>query len=418
VVLCQLARDRTDARTNSGRKEERRCERPNKGPDASAEQCASTDLAAFCTTTQDSRSLPGCPPLASDDHAVDLSQRVSGEDRNPTNRGGTMTFAVVADNIHKTYKKSDVPALDGVSISIESGKVYGLLGPNGAGKTTLIRVLATLLKPDSGTATVEGIDVVVDPIGVRARIGLGGQYAAVDEFLTGRENVVMVGRLYNLSMAEAQSRADEVLERIDLVDAADRQVQTYSGGMRRRLDLAASLVGRPEVLFLDEPTTGIDPRSRIDIWELIRELVSGGTTLLLTTQYLEEADFLADAIGVIDHGRLIAEGTSDSLKETIGGVVVRLEVRDEHCATAIAAINDLTGADPLHDEQRGLLVIPAEEGSRSLVEVVRAMDDASVPILDIELHKPTLDDVFLSLTGHAAEPESAADDMQESEVAR
>ncbi len=329
-----------------------------------------------------------------------------------------MTLAVVADNIYKTYKKSDVPALDGVSISIESGKVYGLLGPNGAGKTTLIRVLATLLKPDSGTATVEGIDVVVDPIGVRARIGLGGQYAAVDEFLTGRENVVMVGRLYNLSMAEAQSRADEVLERIDLVDAADRQVQTYSGGMRRRLDLAASLVGRPEVLFLDEPTTGIDPRSRVDIWELIRELVSGGTTLLLTTQYLEEADFLADVIGVIDHGRLIAEGTSDSLKETIGGVVVRLEVRDEHCATAIAAINDLTGANPLHDEQRGLLVIPAEEGSRSLVEVVRAMDDASVPILDIELHKPTLDDVFLSLTGHAAEPESAVDDMQEGEVAQ
>ena len=329
-----------------------------------------------------------------------------------------MTLAVVADNIYKTYKKSDVPALDGVSISIESGKVYGLLGPNGAGKTTLIRVLATLLKPDSGTATVEGIDVVVDPIGVRARIGLGGQYAAVDEFLTGRENVVMVGRLYNLSMAEAQSRADEVLERIDLVDAADRQVQTYSGGMRRRLDLAASLVGRPEVLFLDEPTTGIDPRSRVDIWELIRELVSGGTTLLLTTQYLEEADFLADVIGVIDHGRLIAEGTSDSLKETIGGVVVRLEVRDEHCATAIAAINDLTGANPLHDEQRGLLVIPAEEGSRSLVEVVRAMDDASVPILDIELHKPTLDDVFLSLTSHAAEPESAADDMQEGEVAQ
>ncbi len=329
-----------------------------------------------------------------------------------------MTLAVVAENIYKTYRKSDVPALDGVSISIERGKVYGLLGPNGAGKTTLIRVLATLLKPDSGTATVEGIDVVADPIGVRTRIGLGGQYAAVDEFLTGRENVVMVGRLYNLSMAEAQSRADEVLERIDLVDAADRQVQTYSGGMRRRLDLAASLVGRPDVLFLDEPTTGIDPRSRVDIWELIRELVSGGTTLLLTTQYLEEADFLADAIGVIDRGRLIAEGTSDSLKETIGGVVVRLEVGDEHCAAAIAAINNLTGTDPLHDEDRGLLVIPAEEGSRSLVEVVRAMDDASVPILDIELHKPTLDDVFLSLTGHAAEPVSAPDDIQEDEVAR
>lgn len=329
-----------------------------------------------------------------------------------------MTLAVVADNIYKTYKKSNVPALDGVSISIESGKIYGLLGPNGAGKTTLIRVLSTLLKPDSGTATVEGIDVAADPIGVRTRIGLGGQYAAVDEFLTGRENVVMVGRLYNLSMAEAQARAAEVLERINLMDAADRPVQTYSGGMRRRLDLAASLVGRPDVLFLDEPTTGIDPRSRVDIWELIGELVSGGTTLLLTTQYLEEADFLADTIGVIDHGRLIAEGTSDSLKATIGGVVVHLGVDDAHCAAAIAAINALTGADPLHDEDRGLLAIPATDGSRSLVEVVRAMDEASVPILDIELHKPTLDDVFLSITGHPAEPEAAPDDVQESEVAR
>jgi len=329
-----------------------------------------------------------------------------------------MTLSVVADNIYKTYKKSDVPALDGVSMSIESGKVYGLLGPNGAGKTTLIRVLATLLKPDSGTATVEGIDVVSDPIGVRTRIGLGGQYAAVDEFLTGRENVVMVGRLYNIPMEEAQLRAAEVLERINLGDAADRPVSTYSGGMRRRLDLAASLVGRPDVLFLDEPTTGIDPRSRVDIWELIRELVSGGTTLLLTTQYLEEADFLADTIGVIDHGRLIAEGTSDSLKETIGGVVVRVEVEDPYCAAAIAAINNLTGSDPLHDEDRGLLVVPAKDGSRSLVEVVRAMDDASIPILDIELHKPTLDDVFLSITGHAAEPDRPGGDKQESEVAR
>ena len=329
-----------------------------------------------------------------------------------------MTLAVVADNIYKTYKKSDVPALDGVSMSIEQGKVYGLLGPNGAGKTTLIRVLATLLRPDSGSATVEGIDVMSDPIGVRTRIGLGGQYAAVDEFLTGRENVIMVGRLYNVPMAEAQARATEVLERIHLVEAADRPVSTYSGGMRRRLDLAASLVGRPDVLFLDEPTTGIDPRSRVDIWELIRELVSGGTTLLLTTQYLEEADFLADTIGVIDHGRLIAEGTSDSLKETIGGVVVHLGVDDAYCERAIAAINSLTGSDPIHDEDRGLLVIPAEDGSRSLVEVVRAMDDAAVPILDIELHKPTLDDVFLSLTGRIAEQEPPAGPEQKSEVAR
>jgi ABC-2 type transport system ATP-binding protein len=327
-------------------------------------------------------------------------------------------LAVVADQVSKTYKKSDVPALDGVSMSIERGKVYGLLGPNGAGKTTLIRVLATLLKPDSGTATVEGIDVVRDPIAVRTRIGLGGQYAAVDEFLTGRENVVMVGRLYNVPMAEAEARADEVLERINLVDAADRPVSTYSGGMRRRLDLAASLVGRPAVLFLDEPTTGIDPRSRVDIWQLIEELVGGGTTLLLTTQYLEEADFLADTIGVIDHGRLIAEGTSDDLKERIGGVVVQLHVDEEHCKPAIAAIKDLTGSEPLHDEDRDYLVIPAEDGSQSLIEVVRAMDTASVPILDIELHRPTLDDVFLSITGHAAEPEPANGRALESGVSR
>ena len=327
-------------------------------------------------------------------------------------------FAVVADKVSKTYKKSDVPALDGVSISIERGKVYGLLGPNGAGKTTLIRVLATLLKPDSGTATVDGIDAIADPIAVRTRIGLGGQYAAVDEFLTGRENVVMVGRLYNLPKAEVESRAQEVLERINLVDAADRPVSTYSGGMRRRLDLAASLVGRPDVLFLDEPTTGIDPRSRVDIWELIGELVSGGTTLLLTTQYLEEADFLADTIGVIDHGRLIAEGTSDELKARIGGVVVQLHVDREHCKPAITAIKDLTGSEPLHDQDRDYLVIPAERGSQSLVEVVRAMDTASVPIVDIELHRPTLDDVFLSITGHAAELESADGRTLESGVAR
>jgi len=327
-------------------------------------------------------------------------------------------FAVVADKVSKTYKKSDVPALDGVSISIERGKVYGLLGPNGAGKTTLIRVLSTLLKPDSGTATVDGIDVVRDPIAVRTRIGLGGQYAAVDEFLTGRENVVMVGRLYNLPKAEVEVRAQEVLERINLVDAADRPVSTYSGGMRRRLDLAASLVGRPDVLFLDEPTTGIDPRSRVDIWELIGDLVSGGTTLLLTTQYLEEADFLADTIGVIDHGRLIAEGTSDDLKQTLGGIVVRLHVDEEHCKTAIAAIKDLTGAEPLHDTDREFLLVPAEHGSQSLIEVVRAMDAASVPIVDIDLHKPTLDDVFLSLTGHAAEHEPAKGRTLEREVAR
>lgn len=314
-----------------------------------------------------------------------------------------MTEAVAVHNVVKTYKGLERPALDGVSLSVERGQVYGLLGPNGAGKTTLIRVLATLLRPDSGTATVAGVDVTADPIGVRNRIGLGGQHSAVDDFLTGRENVVMVGRLYNLSRAEAESRADEVLESISLADAADRPVRTYSGGMRRRLDLAASLVGRPEVLFLDEPTTGIDPRSRIEIWELIEGLVGSGTTLLLTTQYLEEADYLADKIGVIDDGKLIAEGSPDELKETIGGAMIELHVAENDRSSATNVLTGLSDTDPMFDEARGFLVIPAADGSRSLMAVVRAMDEASIPIADVQLHKPTLDDVFLTLTGHATE---------------
>ena len=233
-----------------------------------------------------------------------------------------MTDNIVdVQNVVRTF--GEVKALDGVSLSFEPGIIYGLLGPNGAGKTTLIRVLATLLKPTSGSATVAGVDVVADPDAVRTRIGLAGQFAAVDAYQTGRENVEMVGRLYNLSKQEAKHRTDEVLERIDLIDAADRQVKTYSGGMRRRLDLAASMVGRPEVLFLDEPTTGIDPRNRLDIWSLIEDLVKGGTTILLTTQYLDEADQLAARIGVIDRGTMIAEGTEDELKDMVGGSVVQ-----------------------------------------------------------------------------------------------
>ena len=318
-----------------------------------------------------------------------------------------MDCAVAVDNIVKTYKGLDHPALDGVSLSVERGQVYGLLGPNGAGKTTLIRVLSTLLRPDSGSAMVAGIDVMDDPIGVRNRIGLGGQHSAVDDFLTGRENVVMVGRLYNLSRAEAERRADEVLESISLSDAAGRPVRTYSGGMRRRLDLAASLVGRPEVLFLDEPTTGIDPGSRIEIWGLIEGLVRGGTTLLLTTQYLEEADYLADNIGVIDNGQLIAEGSPDTLKETIGGSMIELTVDDTDRVRATDVLDGLSDTDPMFDEARGHLVIPATDGSRSLIEVVRAMDEATIPIVDIQLHKPTLDDVFLTLTGHSTDSEDA-----------
>jgi ABC-2 type transport system ATP-binding protein len=310
--------------------------------------------------------------------------------------------AVEAHNIVKTF--GDVIALEGVSISFEEGIVYGLLGPNGAGKTTLIRVLTTLLKPDSGTANVAGIDVVADPVGVRHKIGLAGQFAAVDDFLTGRENVEMVGRLYNLSKGDAARRAEEVLERIQLIEAADRPVRTYSGGMRRRLDLAASMVGRPEVLFLDEPTTGVDPGSRLNLWDLIEELVGAGTTLLLTTQYLDEADRLADRIGVIDRGSLIDEGTSDELKDRMGGNVVEVHVVADDRATAAGALTTVAGGELVTEGQA--LLIPAIDGARTLTAAVRALDDAGIEPHDIGLRRPTLDDVFLALTGHRAEERS------------
>jgi daunorubicin resistance ABC transporter ATP-binding subunit len=295
-----------------------------------------------------------------------------------------------------------VAALDGVSLEFEPGIIYGLLGPNGAGKTTLIRVLTTLLKPDSGRATVAGVDVLADPTGARTHIGLAGQFAAVDGYLTGRENVEMVGRLYGLSKTDAVRRADEVLERIDLADAADRQVKTYSGGMRRRLDLAASMVGRPQVLFLDEPTTGIDPRSRVDIWDLILDLVEGGTTILLTTQYLDEADQLAARVAVIDRGKLISEGTPDQLKDRLGGSVVQLSVHDDRHAEALALLKEIAGEDPGYDTTSRRIHIPATRGPHTLIEVVRALDAAGIVPEDIALHKPTLDDVFLALTGHVA----------------
>ncbi|MGI9648980.1 MAG: ATP-binding cassette domain-containing protein [Acidimicrobiia bacterium] len=300
-----------------------------------------------------------------------------------------------------------VRALDDVSLEFESGIIYALLGPNGAGKTTLIRVLTTLLRPDSGSAEVAGVDVLADPKTARTRIGLAGQFAAVDDYLTGRENVEMVGRLYGLSIAESTSRAGEVLERIGLSEAADRQVKTYSGGMQRRLDLAASLVGRPQVLFLDEPTTGIDPGSRIDVWELITDLVDGGTTVLLTTQYLDEADQLADRIAVIDEGRLITEGTSDDLKDTLGGSVIELSVPEERLAETMDSLRAICGSEPQLNELTREITVPAAEGAKTLTEVVRVLDGAAIGLHDIALHKPSLDDVFLTLTGHKAEREQA-----------
>jgi ABC-2 type transport system ATP-binding protein len=319
--------------------------------------------------------------------------------------------AIEAEGLVKVYKsrKSEVRALDGVDLTVEEGTVLGLLGPNGAGKTTTVRILATLLKPDAGRATVAGFDVVGQAQQIRRAIGLSGQYAAVDENLTGRENLWMVGRLYQLPSAEARQRGDELLEQFDLVDARDRVVKTYSGGMRRRLDLAAALIGRPRLLFLDEPTTGLDPRSRLGMWDVIRGLVRGGTTLLLTTQYLEEADELADLIAVVDHGRIIARGTADELKAQVGGERIEVVVRHREeipRASEILTRNGL-GAASL-DEHTRRLTVPAEGGAATLVAVVRELGEAGIEIDDVGIRRPTLDDVFLSLTGHASVEEETA----------
>jgi ABC-2 type transport system ATP-binding protein len=305
---------------------------------------------------------------------------------------------VEVDGLVRVFQR-EVRALDGLSLAVDAGSVYGLLGPNGAGKTTLIRVLSTLLPPDEGSARVAGVDVRSHPAEVRARIGLAGQSAAVDEVLTGRENVEMVGRLYGLSRREARRRAGEVLARIGLVEAADRQVKAYSGGMRRRLDLAASLVGRPRVLLLDEPTAGLDPASRRELWKLVGDLVEGGTTVLLTTQYLEEADQLADRIAVIDHGRLVSEGTADQLKERVGGAVLEVTVPEPDRARAVRALQGVGGQTPTDDRDRGRIALPAPDGTRTLTEALRRLDAARVTPEDMTLRKPTLDDVFLALTG-------------------
>ncbi|HCT77494.1 MAG TPA: daunorubicin/doxorubicin resistance ABC transporter ATP-binding protein DrrA [Micromonosporaceae bacterium] len=303
---------------------------------------------------------------------------------------------ITAIDLVKRYGK--VRALDGLSLSIERGGIYGLLGPNGAGKTTLIRVLSTLTRADHGTVRVGGIDVHRNPAQVRGRIGLAGQFAAVDDYLTGRENVEMIGRLYGLSRREAKVRAADVLERINLLDAADRQVKTYSAGMRRRVDLAASLVGRPDILFLDEPTTGVDPASRRVLWDLIKDLVHGGTSVLLTTQYLEEADQLADRVAVIDHGRLISEGTTEQLKAQTGGSVLELSIHDSQREPAIAVLNGVNSGHATYDTHRAKIVVPASRGVDTLREALHRLDLAGIRPDDIGLHKPTLDDVFLHLT--------------------
>ena len=306
----------------------------------------------------------------------------------------------------------DVQALKGVDLEVQKGTVLGLLGPNGAGKTTAVRILTTLLAPTGGRAEVDGLDVVRDAEELRFRIGLAGQSAAVDENLTGLENLELVGRLYHLPKSEARRRGGEVLERFGLSEAAGRSAKTYSGGMRRRLDLAASLVGRPDILFLDEPTTGLDPRSRIDVWDFVRELQADGTTLLLTTQYLDEADVLADRIAVIDVGTVIAEGTSDELKARIGGEVLELHVENRDNLRSVADV--LTGigsGSPTIDEEAGVVRIPVgQNGFDALRDSVRRLDETRTWVADIALHRPTLDDVFLSLTGRVAEDGSVADD--------
>jgi len=313
--------------------------------------------------------------------------------------------AIDAEGLVKVYKtrKSTVRALDGVDLQVEEGTVLGLLGPNGAGKTTTVRILATLLKPDGGRATVAGFDVVRQAQQLRHVIGLSGQFAAVDENLTGRENLWMFGLLYQLSSVESRRRSEELLEQFDLMDAADRVVKTYSGGMRRRLDLGSALIGRPKLLFLDEPTTGLDPRSRLGMWDVIRSLVREGTTLLLTTQYLEEADELADMIAVVDHGKIIARGTADELKAEVGGERIEVVIRHREQIPAAGEILARHGiGSSVLDEHTRKLTVPAEGGASTLVNVVRDLGEAGIEIDDVGVRRPTLDDVFLSLTGHAS----------------
>jgi ABC-2 type transport system ATP-binding protein len=321
---------------------------------------------------------------------------------------------VMAEGLKKRFGATE--ALRGVDFDVPRGTVLGLLGPNGAGKTTAVRILTTLLRPDSGRAVVDGLDVLVDPRGVRTRIGVTGQYAAVDERLTGRENLEHVGRLFHMRPPEARQRAGELLDRFDLVDAAERVVKGYSGGMRRRLDVAMSLISRPSVLFLDEPTTGLDPRSRLGMWELIEELVAEGTTTVLTTQYLDEAERLADQIVVIDHGQVIARGTADELKTEIGGERVEVTIERPEDLDAVVGLlgtfargagSGVGGAAKIDREARSVMM-PVPESHGIVPAVVRLLDDKGIGVTDVVVRRPTLDDVFLQLTGHAADSEPDA----------
>lgn len=320
-------------------------------------------------------------------------------------------LAIEAHGLRKRYK--DVEALRGIDLAVPPGTVLGVLGPNGAGKTTAVRILSTLIRPDAGTARVAGVDVVADPFGVRRRIGVAGQYAAVDEYLSGRENLEMIGDLYHLGRSAARARAAELLRDFRLEDAAERPAKTYSGGMRRRLDLAGALVARPPVVFLDEPTTGLDPRSRGDMWQVIADLVADGTTVLLTTQYLEEADQLAHDIVVVDQGRIIARGTADDLKAQVGGERLSVTIAEaDRLAEVAALLADLSIGAVERDEHTRTLTLPVATGPRAIVEAVGRLGDRGVTVQDIGIRRPTLDDAFLTLTGHRTSGDAATDTEQ------